>query len=245
MKYSCGNNMPIQAPLIPDPFVPYHCEGNIMAYVICRGDEAKIRELLAPSRFEYIDDRYMVEISDFSNCDKVPFMDAAIVLPVRYKDIDGGCYLFEFENNDSAIAAGRDLWGYPKKHARIELDAREDGISTGNVIRNGEVICRMELDPSMPVDTPQLKLAPHLNAHVLPRSDGPGILMTRIIARDTSPDFELQKHVKCKANLELKNLPSDPWAALGIKDILGGGIIWGNFHATDENGWGKVLDVYQ
>ncbi len=243
MRYAKGNNMPMQAPLIPDPFVPYHCPDNAMAYTVCRGEEEKIRALLEPTYFEYVDDRYMVEISDFSNCDKVPYMDAAIVLPVRYKDVLGGCYVFECENDDAAIAAGRDLWGYPKKYAKITLEAGSRGV-VGSVVRRGETLCRIELDLDAPCETPSLRLTPHLNTHILPRSDGPGILMSRVIARDTSPDFETKSSVSCRARVELKSTREDPWDALGLVEVLGGGWIVGDFHATDENGWGRVLDTY-
>src|SRR5699024_11750381 len=57
----------------------------------------------------------------FSNTDKVSYMDCAFVVPIKYEDKLGGYYFYEYENDDRAIAAGRDLWGYPKKYADIEL----------------------------------------------------------------------------------------------------------------------------
>lgn len=244
-KYPKGNNMPIQAPLIPDPFVPYHCKDNVMGYVICRGEESRIRALLEPSLFDYASDLYMVEISDFTNTDVTSFMDAAIVLPVRYKNILGGCYLFEYEDNDRAIAAGRDLWGYPKKYANIEL-RQENDIIYGKASRHGTTSCSFVLHTSdLLNNVPELKLTPHLNMHVLPRSDGPGTFMTRVIARDTSPDFVLKSKITCRAEIELVSTAEDPWGALGLVEVLGGGVLRGDFHATEENGWGKVLDIYQ
>ena len=244
-KYIRHNNMPIQSPLIPDPFVPYNCPDNTMAYVICRGEEDKIRDLLEPTYFNYMSDIYMVAITDFSKTDKVSFMDAAIIVPVKYKDIFGGYYLFEYENNDRAIAAGRDLWGYPKKFAHISL-IEEDDCLVGQAIRNGVTSCKIRLfeKEKLKNELPNIKITPNLNMHVLPRSDGPGIFMTRVIARDTSPDFELKKHVQCCAEIELIGTEEDPWDGLGLMEVVGGGIIYGDYHATEKNGWGKVLSVF-
>ena len=110
-----GNNMPVQSPLIPDPFVPYHCPGNRTVFALCRGDRRVFDRYLKHTPFKSAGDLYIVQVSDFSNCDKVAFMDAAIVLPITFRGRPGGYYFFEYENDDRAIAAGRDLWGYPKK----------------------------------------------------------------------------------------------------------------------------------
>src|SRR5690349_20865839 len=101
-----GNSMPVQSPLIPDPFVPYQCKNNKILSVVCRGDRKVIDRWLKPTPFESVDDRYIVSIADFSNCDKASYMDAAIVLPIKFRNKFGGYYFFEYENNDSAIAAG-------------------------------------------------------------------------------------------------------------------------------------------
>jgi acetoacetate decarboxylase len=100
-----GNNMPVQSPLIPDPFVPYQCKNNKILSVVCRGDRKVIDRWLKPTPFESVSDRYIVSIADFSNCDKASYMDAAIVLPIKFRNKFGGYYFFEYENNDSACGA--------------------------------------------------------------------------------------------------------------------------------------------
>ena len=92
-----GNNMPVQAPLIPDPLVPYECKDNKTLFAVCRGDEEQVRRYLEPTPFEFLSDIFVVSISDFTNSKKLSFMDCAIVLPVKYKEIYGGYYLFEYE----------------------------------------------------------------------------------------------------------------------------------------------------
>lgn len=238
-----GNNIPIQAPLIPDPFVPYECKGYRSVFAVCRQEESVIRKYLEPTPFDYVDNKFIVSVSDFSNCDKVPFMDCAIVIPVKYKDIYGGYYLFEYENDDSAIAAGRDLWGYPKKYADISLQ-QENGKVKGQAVRKGKLIVDIECDLNERVhEVINLQTYPHLNLHVVPKPDGKGISSMKVISRDTSPDFKLISEGLGKTTVCLNGLPTDPLHELQPIEVLGGGYTVGDFYATEENGWGRIIET--
>ncbi|AYC32998.1 hypothetical protein D3880_11760 [Pseudomonas cavernae] len=237
-----GNNMPLQAPLIPDPFVPYNCPGNRTLNVYCRTDRAVIDRFLQPTPFHSVGDTILVYISDFTNCAKLPFMDAGIVIPVAYEGRAGGYFLFEYEDEDAAIAAGRDLWGYPKKFGEVEL-IEEDGRIHGCVLRKGVRIMEISCDLQESATPVQLATTPHLNIHVQPGPDGK-ILSRRIIERDTSPDFQLTHSVSGHASATLSSLPSDPLAELGPMEVLGGTYIVGDFYATETNGWGRTIGEF-
>lgn len=233
-----ANNMPLQAPLIPDPFVPYECPGNRSLNAICQGDVAILTQYLENTPFTLASDRFLVYVSDFTNCRKAPFMDAGIVIPVRFGEREGGYFLFEYEDNDAAIAAGRDLWGYPKKFGAIELTEHEDG-ATANVARHGipliSIECRFD-----GVETEPLKTTPHLNIHIQPAPDGT-ILNKRVIARDTSSDFRMTSCRWGSANVKLGALHTDPLSPLGPVRVLAANYVVGDFFATEQNGWGKTI----
>ncbi|MDW6021848.1 acetoacetate decarboxylase family protein [Mesorhizobium sp. BAC0120] len=233
-----ANNMPLQAPLIPDPFVPYDCPANRSLNAICQGDATILGQYLENTPFTLTGDRFLVYVSDFTNCNKTPFMDAGIVIPVRFGECEGGYFLFEYEDNEAAIAAGRDLWGYPKKFGTIELTEREGG-ATASVVRNGvpliSIDCRFD-----EVEREPLKTTPHLNIHIQPAPDGT-ILNKRVIARDTSPDF---RQTSCRwgsAQVSLGTLPTDPLAPLGPVQVFAANYVIGDFFATEENGWGTTI----
>lgn len=234
-----GNNMPMQGPLIPDPFVPYQCPGNATLSIICRTDRAVLDKYLAPTAFTPSSDLYLVYVSDFSNCDKAAFMDGGIIVPVLYDGREGANYLFEYEDNDAAIAAGRDLWGYPKKYAEISL-VRDGDTVTGRIHRRSTDILNIACDLSDPVELPAVTTAPHFNTHIQPGPDGK-VLRRRIIERDTSPDFQLKSSQTGRATVALAGLPSDPLHELRPREILGGLYTVGDFFATEENGWGKTI----
>jgi acetoacetate decarboxylase len=236
-----GNTMPVHAPLVPHPFVPYHCPGNRTVYAVCRGDEAALKAVLAPTPFDYVDDLFVVSVTDFSNCDKVPYYDAAIVMPVRFGDLEGGYYAFEYEDDDRAIAAGRELWGYPKKYAAISLE-RDTDLVRGVALRHGTTIMEVEVPLEFGVKAPSKPtVLPHLNLKTVPAPDGPGTTLRQVIARDTTPDFVLKEELFGHAKVTLRPVAGCPLDLFAPIEVLGGGYIVGDFHATEENGWGRVV----
>jgi acetoacetate decarboxylase len=236
-----GNNVPLHAPLFEDPFVPYHCPQNKTLSVYCRGDRQRLAAHLAHTPFQLASEFFLVYISDFSNCDKVAFMDAGIMLAIDYKGRKGGCVLYEYENDDSAMAAGRELWGYPKKFAEIELTSNGDGVS-GKVVRKGQTIIDISGDFSIQRTVPSISLAPHFNLQVNPGPAGE-VLSRRVIERDTSSDFVTEKTSSGAGRATLVGTRQDPFQLLGEFEVIAANYTVGDFHATETNGWGKIVET--
>ena len=238
-----GNNVPIHAPLIPSPLVPYECPNNTTLSAVVRSTEGSVKEFLNGPPFDYVGREIVISISDFRNCTKMPFMDCGVILPVKYGSIQGGYYLFEYEDNDAAIAAGRELWGYPKKQADINL-AVEGKIALATVVRKGKTILQLRCQLTrVSTSVPRPKITPHINIHTVPRADGPGVLSMRVIARDTSPDFRVVSERFGDGEIHLEDLPSDPLSRLTIEEVLSCSLVVGDFFATEKNGWGRVLET--
>ncbi|MYL53868.1 hypothetical protein GLW08_11025 [Pontibacillus yanchengensis] len=235
------NNMPVHAPLYPSPFVPYECMDQKSIFAYLRVDETVIKRYLEDTPFDYVDNILFVSITDFSNCDKIPYMDCALTIPVKYDDTYGGYFLYEYENHDAAIAAGRELWGYPKKYADITLDHNGANV-TAKATRYGKEIIRLECNLEETIEKiPDATLTPHLNIHAFPNPNKPGIHSTRITSRDTSPDFQTKEKYLTKVTVHLQGLETDPLGDLHPFEVLGGGFTIGDFYATEENGWGHVI----
>ncbi|PFG12298.1 acetoacetate decarboxylase family protein [Bacillus sp. es.036] len=237
-----GSNVPVQSPLIPDPFVPYQCRDNRTVTAFARVEEDIIQKYLEPTPFEYVDNIIAITISDFGNCDKGSFLDCAIVVPARYKDVVGGHYLFEYENEDFAIAAGRELWGYPKKYAELFLEEREDKV-IAKAIKKGKEILTLEFDrKSEEIELPGVEFTPHLNLQTVPHPEGKGVIYQNVIARDTSPDFKTKFEQSGAIKVELGGDPTTPLEDFSAIEVIGGTYIKGDYYATEENGWGRIID---
>lgn len=236
-----ANNVPIHAPLFSDPFVPYACPGNTTLSVYCRGDRSRLAAHLVNTPFELASDIFLVYVSDFTKCDKASFMDAGIMLPVLYRGRRGGYVLYEYENDDAAMAAGRELWGYPKKYAAIEMRIANEK-AWGRVERKGQVIFELEADLAAPAVVPAIDLSPHFNVKVAAAPQG-GVQSRQIIERDTSPDFVLTSTSSGTGRAVLTGHENDPLHRLGSFDCLAASLTVGDFLASEQHGWGRVIET--
>jgi len=239
-----GNNVPVHSPLIPTPFVPYQCSNNRAVAVYSKVDPEVIKKYLEKTPFEYVDNTVMFYIQDFTNTDRCSFWDCGVVVSAKYKDIYGGYFIYEYENEDYAIAAGRELWGYPKKYAEINLVEHTDKI-VATAVKNGIEIIRMELDKNTLCtdQKPDTKLIPHLLLHTVPNGNKPGIFSQRVMSRDTSPDFKTRVCKPMKATLSLRPVVNDALDEFASAEIICGTYTVGEYFASEENGWAKVLDT--
>ncbi|NKC05103.1 acetoacetate decarboxylase family protein [Ochrobactrum haematophilum] len=109
-----GNNMPLQAPLIPDPFVPYNCPANRSLNAVCQTDPSILAAYLENTPFKLNGDKFLVYVSDFTNCDKVPFMDAGIVIPVDFDGREGAIFCLSMKTMTRPLRRGVIFGGIPR-----------------------------------------------------------------------------------------------------------------------------------
>ena len=240
-----GNNMPIQIPLYDDPFVPYHVDDMPTLSVYCRAAPGIVEKYLQPTPFEFVSSDFVVSIANYTTEHYMGgFYDMALVVPVKYKDMYGGHFLFEYEQDDYCVAAGREIWGYPKKLAAGTL-VEESGRVIATATKDGVEVMRLEIDLQAAPQgkIPAIKTAPHLNIHCIPNCDGPGIFSKRIISRDTSPDYVSKKRVEGFGRLSLASTRNNPIGEFTPEEIYGAVFEIGDYKATPENGWGKLLET--
>ncbi|MGI6853958.1 acetoacetate decarboxylase family protein [Mesorhizobium sp. 1B3] len=242
-KIQKANNMPVQAPLVPDPVLPYGCKNSKTVYAMCEVDEETLRRHLEPTPFSYVSNLCMIYVNDFTESPQLPYMDAGIIFTVKYKDTIGGHYMYEWEDDDAAIETGR-YWGYPKKFAQMTLE-KSGNIIRGTATRRGVKLIDIELDCSKPLaDLPKLPAVfPHLNILTIPNPDGPGIFSQRITLRDNSSTCTTLSNDFAEVKVTINSSPTDPIGDFAPLKVLGGGYSVTDFLATTENGWAKVIDT--
>ncbi|MCD8175420.1 MAG: acetoacetate decarboxylase family protein [Phascolarctobacterium sp.] len=244
IKVANANNIPVQFPLYADPKVPYECPGNRTLTVVCKTDPEIIKKYLEPTPFEYVDNYYHIYIGDFSGAETGAYWDAAIVIPVRYKDIVGGHFLVEFEDQDYSIAAGRELWVYPKKYGKCRMEETDEKI-IAVCEKNGIDIIKLEMDKTKKLEQPlkTLKLHPHIQMQVIGRAERAGVALKRILTRDSSSDYVLESCIEHPCRVELQSVDRCPVADFTPEEILGGRFVIGNHRISDEHGWATVIDT--
>ncbi len=243
-KIRNANNIPIQFPLYADPKVPYECPGNRTLTVVCRTSPDVIKRYLEPTPFEYVDNHYHIYVGDFTGAETGAYWDAAVVIPVKYKDIVGGHFLVEFEDKDYSIAAGRELWGYPKKYGKCRMDETTDKV-VAVCEKDGVEIIRLEMDKTKKLSAPlkKLKLHPHIQMQVIGKAEGPGVALSRILTRDSSADYVEESNVEHPCTVTLRSVDRNPVADFTPEEVLGGRFVKGNHRVSDAHGWATVVDT--
>ncbi|WP_301170122.1 acetoacetate decarboxylase family protein [Brevibacillus nitrificans] len=238
-----GRQIPIQAPELPEPAI-YNCPDTKTLSVFCQAPPGVIAKYLEPTPFEFVSDDFLVFVSDMRNCDFEVggFFDMGLIIPVRYGDIFGGHVLFEYEDEDYGICAGRELWGYPKKYASATLEEK-NGVILGSVWKKGVEIMRLEMDlrNEFQADLPPIKLRPHLQLHTVPQPDGLGIYSQRLMMRDTGPGCTIKQQTSGAGQVKLQSIRRNPLGEFTPTKIYGAIYEVSDFRSTLEHGLAKVI----
>lgn len=211
--------------------------------VYVRGNRKQLEELLEPTPFILNDDRFVISVADFSNQSHFSFFDGAVLIPVRFGDVEGSTYYFEYEDNHETVASGREKWGYPKKFAKIALEDDAHG-ARGAVTLEGDTMFSIAVDFDEQADNAawrDYKVYPHIQARAISEIYGPSFTQFDIIARDTSKDYEPISKRFGEASVEVGPSIGINGRSLEIVEVLGGEYSVGNFSSTRENGRARVI----
>lgn len=243
-----GDNMPIQAPFYKSPNNPQFCKDLKTISVYCRTKPEIIKKYLEPTPFEYVTDQFVISVGDYSNGTAASFYDAGIIVPVRYKNVVGGYFLFEYEDLASSISGGRELWGYPKKAGEFSWKEDDGRIEVGVARENHEIIhISLDMCAGAASELPNLTIYPHLLLWTMPKYGGPGIQCQKLLARDTSMDFALKTKKEAAAHVTLSGYEHfpiiEPLDELCPVEIYGARYTVGDYACTEQNGWASLVDV--
>ncbi len=223
--------LPEGSPLYPT--LPYVYEQYRRLSVYFRAPEEAVRQIL-PAPLEYVSDvaeAFILSVPQVSGL--VPYSEGGIVVTARYRDIVGGHVAYEYVENDDSLAAGREIWGYPKKLAAVGY--REGGERVeGSLRRRGVRILNAEavLDGS-PIQPP--RLLPRLVVRRIPRVDGPGLELEQVILNDL--EGTVAERRTGRGHLAFEASDWDPLYKLGPLEVLGAALTVGSFVLT----YGKEL----
>jgi len=83
-------------------------------------------------------------ISEYPDSTIGPYNENLILLYCRVNKVPGLFVMNIYVDDDGALTAGREIWGYPKKLCEIQLSPIKDNKITGTLTRKGKTILKVE-----------------------------------------------------------------------------------------------------
>ncbi|WJF89631.1 acetoacetate decarboxylase family protein [Paraburkholderia bonniea] len=227
-------SLPDAAPLFPKP--PYYYRNYRKLSVFCRTDSAALARML-PRHLTAVSDVMEVFVMDVPDGGPLgAYREGGIVVPVECGGQRGGHVLYEFVTNDDSMAAGREIWGYPKKMSKVDWSEHE-GRVRGRVVRRGEILIDADFRPDANVSFDKPPLQPRYQVKRFPAVNGEGFDMDRVIVNELQ-DATVHQRVVGSATVSLGGNPQDPLHELPVLKVLGAEFIVADFTLT----FGRFLD---
>jgi acetoacetate decarboxylase len=151
--------------------------------------------------------------------------ESAVHLPVRHgaTGTEGAYSPLLFVESDGAVAAGREIYGQPKKSGRITL-APDGDLLVGRVERNGIDIVTATMAYKQRRATVEdlhahAPFATNINLKVIPSADGTGHAVREITAREFA-DVEIAEIWRGAGTVELRPNAQAPVHLLPVREVL-------------------------
>ena len=242
--------LPHLSPLYPP--LPWHYHAQRVLLISCAADPDKMKDFL-PRPLEVNGSQFTVfvltcpRITAFDGKFEIhPYHEAGIHLPVKYKGTSGLCCAYLYVDTDEELAAGRELWGYPKKIANIEFIEQTSGSKldemgnkiVSDVTRLGTTIMKIRAEITgkeveFPGDIPELIVKSIPKTECTARAAEIRKLVT------VPKDVEVLANVGCDVDLEFGRSEKDPLYLLQPK-VLGGAYLIQNVKIYDA----RVLEDF-
>lgn len=214
-----GYSMPIDAPLFPRPPIYYRNVETIRVAFLT--DEDAVAAMIPADLTVASPAVATASVITYHFSTLGTYNEFMIILGVQRDGQDAYYIPHIMVDNDQALAAGREIWGYPKKLAHITLE-RQGQAMIGTVERPvGNRLCTVTVQPETPVEqTPPA--APGLSLRVIPGlgENGAPELAQLIETRTIS---QVHGAWSGPAGLSFGVVSTiDPLSRLPIRQIIGG-----------------------
>lgn len=128
--------------------------------------------------------------------------------------------LYLILDNDIAIGAGREIWGFPKKSGRVELCDR-DGVLTGSVERGGLTLVRGAMQIGELSDPGAVKgSAEYVNLKLVPSVKNGAAPEIMQLTSTTLGNLQLKQVYKGRATLEFGASPADRLHEIPVQEVM-------------------------
>jgi acetoacetate decarboxylase len=214
---------PVGAPLVPR--FPLRMRNTEILTVVYRSDQAAIERFL-PRQLEATGDLVLVHLYRMHDADWFgAYGESAVQVPVRHaaSETEGAYSPLLFVESDGAVAAGREIYGQPKKEGRIELEPVGD-LLVGRVWRNGIDVVTATMPYKQQAGAADdlerhARFRTNINLKVVPAADGSGAAVRELTAR-AFEDVVVHEVWRGSGTLELRPNAQAPVHLLPVREVV-------------------------
>lgn len=193
--------------------------GAKMLGVMFRTKPEIIKRVLPPPLEPLEEPNALIFIAEYPQTNLGPgYNEAGLFVQCKYKDEQGSYCLSMPIDNEARMHNGRDIFGFPKKLAKIHLE-RNGSKAYGFVERHG--IRFVELKAELSGRFPQLpKLGPTFLFKAMPRIDlSPGFDGPVLLCRQKT-DIEMKSLEIGTAEIIFRDSAYDPWEEIEVEKVI-------------------------
>lgn len=215
---------PFDAPLVPT--FPFEFRNVWILTAIYRTSQSAA-ERIVPEPLEVVDGVVAVQIYQMNDTDWFgSYNESAVQIKVRLPgdaNSEAAYSPYLLLDHDGAIAAGREVYGQPKKYGEPSIEVRED-LVVGRVARNGIDVVTVTTPYKIRATSIDEVLGlfdfvTNVNLKVVPGADGSGGIR-ELTARDLS-DVHVHEVWGAPGTVELRPNAQVPVHLLEVREVLG------------------------
>ncbi|SCV28508.1 related to decarboxylase DEC1 [Fusarium fujikuroi] len=214
-------------PVFAPPYVsqePFHFSNMTIVSISYRVQASQIQHLV-PQELELEDQPIMTSLFIHYGTSTVgEYNEYVHTVRVKYNNDIYDYSLVLLLDNDSAIFAGREIFGYPKIFGKVNFHPSAGSrVMMGNAERPaGRSLIEFEFAPKALLDVPLGEATPPkvLNLRVIPSTDQAEPALREFVAVDMQ--FEFSERWSGEGSLKFnKGFASTPWADLDVVSYIG------------------------
>ena len=205
-----AHTSPALAPLYPAP--PWPLKNASVLKMIYETDAAPILQWLPPRLSRSAPPYAIVTIARYPESPAGPFALAAQYIGCRAGMFVRAFTIQAVTDNTTALAALREVWGYPCTLGTVEMTA--DGLSATVKGERGATLAEVSITEAKPIDPEAMRFDPVLNVRAVPSlEEGRTHDLLQLLQID--PEHEIGESLRGSGSVML-----DGWDVLPVRNII-------------------------
>ena len=214
-KYST----PLSSPLYSNP--PYHYVDAKIFIALFYPSESSLKKLL-PSPLRPSQLPLATLLFGEQPCKEIgTFMESGVLAQCLFDNKEKGeeevgvFFSHNYVDTDKALAAGREIWGYPRKLANIEMDWKGDTL-TASTSRDGTTLLKATC--TFDEEGEWIDSGPNVNVKMIPNVTGQGVDIAALTAAYTV--YTVKNGRSGDVTIEIQSGPNDDFSMIEIESEM-------------------------